>query len=860
MLKNNRGSVLLVALTVMCVMFVLGFSLTYFTGSEEYSSAMSYESEVAFNLAESAVEEFIARLKNSLNHDDPQNQLYKVLRAYDTDVTKEIPLQPAQVANLTAYTRDTARQIYGIQFGRGLTDSKDFSVEAKLKMKHIAGVTMLDGETPIYKIKEDLKEKEADLCVTASVNYKGHEAKVTVTLKIRVVKTFVPPFNYFTLYVHEGSIPGGSKFNAFESAITQNQGLRLDNGWNAVKRDFDPTSNYGEWEKELALYGDKAITPPGRVYLGESLQIFSTLAQESGPRAAAIPIRSTNGAKLLYGEDLNSNVDVFTTMNAQENMFLNFDVPWTGMQNYVKKFMELQGQVKTKADLVDRIFKGGWGNDAELRVFNAGSGKEIISPALDGPPSFINCFQSFVNVSENRIAAATTDDEREMLKRYYPDPALSGFHPMGVAIPTTSGGKIQPLGGADFRKLSPTLIYGPVDRTHFRAVQLKTKKNKTKLELPYIDRSYLPMILDEKKGTPIAEDKEMTATEARTMFELSGVPVDHINKLIANWDDVPEDLKQFEKYENFMSNAFNEPYNKGLGHFLNRLKGEQKEYDGPLKDNIRDWLETAPYPYGAEPEGMSTLIRNDVTREFFEGPMINALPDPMETYRLDFYFMPRATEDFFRGRTTVAIGGVSFDRFEFKYINDVQAYRSNTPYQTLELNGILYLNDEAPLGLHNLKYVGHGIIYNSPMIGGGKVVIGGDLVGVDTDEILGTDSDEKLINGYIGKNMLTIIAPKIVIDTSYSKRSRCIVEANLISTQEPITIQGDKPITIKGTLVVPRLDISTDFPTCGENIIIYNALNGIWRNQMPALMDSLYVAKIVTGGVGANSFDWKYER
>ena len=153
MLKNNRGSVLLVALTVMCVMFVLGFSLTYFTGSEEYSSAMSYESEVAFNLAESAVEEFIARLKNSLNHDDPQNQLYKVLRAYDTDVSKEIPLQPAQVANLTAYTRDTARQIYGIQFGRGLTVSKDFSVEAKLKMKHIAGVTMLDGETPIYKIK-----------------------------------------------------------------------------------------------------------------------------------------------------------------------------------------------------------------------------------------------------------------------------------------------------------------------------------------------------------------------------------------------------------------------------------------------------------------------------------------------------------------------------------------------------------------------------------------------------------------------------------------------------------------------------------------------------------------------------------
>ena len=46
---------------------------------------MSYESEVAFNLAESAIEEFVARLKCSLNHDDSNNKLYKVTVSSVTD-------------------------------------------------------------------------------------------------------------------------------------------------------------------------------------------------------------------------------------------------------------------------------------------------------------------------------------------------------------------------------------------------------------------------------------------------------------------------------------------------------------------------------------------------------------------------------------------------------------------------------------------------------------------------------------------------------------------------------------------------------------------------------------------------------
>ncbi|HNW33718.1 MAG TPA: hypothetical protein PKM25_02220, partial [Candidatus Ozemobacteraceae bacterium] len=98
---DRKGSVFLMALTALIVLFTLGFSITYFTGSEDMSSAVSYESEVAFNLAESAVEEFVARLKNSLNHDDSNNQLYKVLRANNTKTEDKIPLDAPQVARLT---------------------------------------------------------------------------------------------------------------------------------------------------------------------------------------------------------------------------------------------------------------------------------------------------------------------------------------------------------------------------------------------------------------------------------------------------------------------------------------------------------------------------------------------------------------------------------------------------------------------------------------------------------------------------------------------------------------------------------------------------------------------------------------
>ncbi len=849
-MPNKNGSIFLLTLTCMTVLFILGFSLTFFTGSEDYSSAMSYESEVAFNLAEGAIEEFVARLKNSLNHDDENNQLYKVLRSADIDVTKEIPLEASQVAKLTAYTRETARQIYGIQFGRGLVDSKDFLVDAVIKLQHINPVEASNGDQVLYKYNPDKKEKQGELEVRARVTYRGHTAKISLKFLIRVVKTFVPPFNYFTLFVKDGSVYGGSHFNhrishsGLQESLEPVDGkplvglLRLDHGWNAIRKDFNALNNASSWETDLAQFGNSALTPPGRVYLGQDLNSL----MQAGP---AVLIRSTNGGKLLFGPNVDPNDRNARQVNGQENFFLRFDVPWYGMKDYVKDFMELQGQKKTKDGF---LWTTGWGNKHKIRLFNLGAGEELTSIVTDGPPSFINCFQSYKTHTQemvNQTPGAPNSSEAMMKARLMAPIDRSGFDVFGN-MPPIPGSTLAPDGPADATKLSPTLVYGPAMRQYFRAVQIHPDGVDKPLELPFIATDGPIVSAMNVKG-----NVELNATQARDLFVNSGVPESFADRLYQNWDKMPDGLKELDKYGNFMSDSGVELYNRGLTNFLQRARGETKEYSGPLKDAMGGFLENFPYPYDKIPSGMEGVIQGTPMREFYEGALWHALPDPYSSYLLDFYFIPRSTEDFFRGRTTVAIGGTYYDRFEFKYINEVAAYRSGANNQVLELNGILALNDSEPLGLRNLRFRGHSVIYSSPMMGGGKVVINGDLVGVDTDV--------NNISSSIGNDMITIIAPQIVIKTDDAQASdRCYVEANLISVSEPLMVLGTKPVTIKGTVVTPYLNLEEHFATPKENVIVYNALNGIWRNAMPQLMDKQYVAKIVTGGVG--KFDWKYER
>lgn len=839
--ERRRGSVFLMALTALTVLFILGFSITYFTGSEDMSSAVSYESEVAFNLAESAVEEFVARLKNSLNHDDANNQLYKVLRANNTKTEEKIPLDAPQVARLTSYTRETAKQVFGISVDRG------FVIDAVIVLKHINGVEAKSGNKTLYNIKKDFKEKQGELTVNASVTYRGQTAKVSLSFLIRVVKTFVPPFNYFTLYVKDGTVFGNSHFNYSPSDIgAQAKNLRLDHGWRSIpgQEKFDALDNVAYWENALSLTGNNAQVPPGRVYMGQDPE---------ANMPPSIILQSTNGTKLLT-EITSDGGNSRRPLNAQENLFLKFDVvpsseggSWVGMKDYVKKYMELQGQEKTKDGLLG--LWTGWNNDTKVRLINVGSDK-ILTDTKEtlGEPTFGNAMISFNNYRNQRIARSS-GNEKLLVERLYPEPANSGLDLFGTA--ELEGKPSSPKDGRiNTRNISPTLVYGQVWRMYYRIVSIMTKSGK-RLELPFIniDRPAdgsappIPVPEDIKPGT------NLTATQAQNLFTLFGVPKDHVQALVDNWNEIPEGLTEMKKYQNFMSDAGVEPYNAGLGNLIQRVAGKQEVYAGPLKDHLIPFL--ANEPYSGMPSQLSSIVTQSPIREFYEGDLWYALPDMGDAYLMDFYFIPRSTEDFFRGRTTISIGGSVYDRFHFKYINDVGNYLSGTKGQVIELNGILALNDAETLRLNRLRFRGHGVIYSSPMMGGGAVSIQGDLFPAAAGEAAaGRDSNPE-------RDMLTIIAPQIEIDTSTADADPCYIEANLISVNQPIIVKGSKSVRIRGQLVVPSLNIKDSFQTPGQNVIEYNPLNTIWRKDKPMIMDELYVAKIVTGGVG--KFEWKYE-
>ncbi len=853
---SRSGSIFLMAMTIMVVIFILAFSLSYFTGSEDWASAVSYESEVAFCLAESAVEEFVARLKNSLNHNDSDNQLYKALRGYDTPVDKDIPLDAAQVARLTGYTRETARQIYGIQFGQGMSNSKEFSVEANIKLQHLNPIEAKEGEKVLYKHVQDPHEKQGELAVTARVTYRGRTAKIQLSFLLRVVKTFVPPFNYFTLFVRDGSVVGGSSFNCWGSNVGEQQkNVRLDNGWTSIPghENFNAVTDVGFWEKALNELGNKAYVPPGRVFLG----------QDPSLNFPAVILQSTNGTKLLT-DHASDGAGKVSQINGQENFFLKFDLPdgnaggmglpWLPMKDYVKKFMADQGQEKTKEGWIFTGYK-----DCNIRVRNVGSGFELIDSKFSlGEPTFVNALQSFNTLRNYRVKQAfgKSENEGKMLDRLFPSVGSSGLDLFGAApcLPP-----LAPRGGSiKAEYLSPTIVYGPVWRMYYRVTSVELP-NGAKLELPFIGTA------QGSDGSPPVvpipdRKKELNATEAGDVFTLSGVPKDHVDKLIANWDadgGMPKGLKVVDKYENFMSNSGMEPYNAGLGNFIQRLKDEKKIYSGDLEKltssgyapNRQPFMANEQYP-GMD-SGLAPYVRGSPVNEFFQGDLFEALPSPELAYLMDFYFIPRSTEDFFRGRTTISMGGQAYDRFDFKYINDVRSYLSGAKNQTLELNGILALNDSEPLVLNNLNFRGKGIIYSSPMMGGGKVIIAGDFYPAaamsGTTAAFGSNPD---------RDMITIVAPQICIDTSTAQTDPCYVEANLISVFDPIIVKGTHNVKIKGSVVCPRLNVEESFLTPNGADIIYNPLNSIWRKDQTAIMEEMYITKIVTGGVG--KFDWKY--
>jgi|GEM_PF-913671 len=871
---ERRGSIFLIALTALTILFILGFSMTFFTGQEDWSSALSYESEVSFNLAESAVEEFVARLKNSLNFPQGNNQLYRVLRDAKTDISKSIPLEAAQVANLTSYTRETARQIYGIQFGQGLVSSRDFSVDASLKLKHMNAVEAKNGNQVLYTLRPDPKEKEGELTVVAIVSYRGKTAKVSLSFLIRVVKIFVPPFNYFTLYIKDGSFFSGTNLNCWKSDTGyQEKNLVLDNGWNSIKPKFDAVKDVDFWEDALSQTGSKGRVPPGRVYIGRNPNPPANM----DPLGMATTIHSTNGAKLL--SDCPTDGQYFAkAINGQENLFLKYDVgdstKWMGLKDYTSHEMKAQGQEVAKAHWWN-FFSTGWDNKTEVRIRNVGSGYELddakLGKSASGQPMFNSAIGSFIAFRKKLI------EKYPEIAFMNPDVRCSGIDLFGYAKPAGASSKLtSPNDPIDTSYISPTIVYGSVWRKYFRVVSVRGENDTWPKDTPFraVDLPFWPVDDSSKKliPWPFKTGNDVSATEASQICKYYEMSDDNIKVLINNWDNIPGPMKKLSKYDNFMSNSDTEPYNMGLGNLIQRIR----KNSGKISTNI-PYISTENkepplkrYVQGAVPRAIpglenSGFFQEDLQSpmsEYFNGDFWYALPEMDSAYLMDFFFIPRSTEDFFRGRMTISAGGSSWDRFVFKYINDVRSYLSNVSNQTLELNGILVLNDSTELVLRNLTFRGHGVIYSSPMMGGGPVIIAGDFFPVkygSPSVARVTAADRRGTH-----DMMTIVAPQILIDTSKAQGDPCYVEANLISVNEPIRVLGSKRVHIKGMVACPYLDLEKSFGKDADKssspggVIEYNPLNSIWRIDWPDILDELYVAKIVTGGVGR--FDWRYDR
>lgn len=860
--QRRRGTIFLLALSAMTVLFILGFSMIFFTSSEDWSTSLNYESEVAFNLAESAIEEFVARFKNSLNRPGQDNQIYYVLRSAGVP-KNEIPLNAAQVANLTTLTRKSAEEL-GVNTGRSLTGGSDFNVTAVIKLKEIKGVPAKQGNKPIYEIRPDNHEKQGELKVNAEITFKNSTARVSLTFLLRVVKTHAPPFNYFTLYVKNGA-PPESDFNAWKSKVGQfvedpankceAKCVTLDNGWPYWFRPFNAVTDAAKWEKALA----EQVFPPGRVYIGADPQ--SSPSPQQFPLGIGPLIQSTNGVKFHVPWQVGDEANLQTGhRNAGENLFQLPDVPWMELRDYT------DGKEESVMSAMGQDFKEGknsgsnwltklwskWKKGYQVRVQNVGAGEEIWydSPKFSSDPTFKGGLASLRHFSENVPA----------LKDIIPPMNRSGMHLFGEArVSNPSVGNGADTGPIDTRFISPTLVYGPVSRAWFRMVTIRNTNNPGNLELdlPFIAtefQQYYPV-----QNLP-GKDHEMAASEAVALFKQYKVPDNYLTVLGQNWDKtIPPGMNEWEKYNSFMSNWGSHNYNQGLGNFLVRIAKTPRvqKYHGMLEKTVLYPLEndTSAYSGGVSDPDIARYIGGSVVRNEYAGAFWYAMPDPFSAFLMDFFFIPRSTEDFFRGRTTITQGNNVFDRFVFKYINDPNLYNQGQKGQMLQLNGILALNDPETLELRDLRYRGRGVIYASPMMGAGPVAILGDFYPAAKKQ----KEKEEPESAVTSEDMVTIIAKQIYIDTSTADSNPCFVEANLISVEKPLIITGSKDVVIKGTVACPSWNLQEHVykgMSKGKVTIRYNPLNTLHLNEKDKV-NAVYVAKVVTGGVG--KFDWHSE-
>ncbi|NLM17426.1 MAG: hypothetical protein GX221_06885 [Candidatus Riflebacteria bacterium] len=902
---QKRGSLLIVAIAALALLFFLTMTILFWTGSEDYSSSFTYEGEVAFNIAEAAVEEFINNLKTLMNPETfvspgsgsvtfasppaDGGKLYAFLRqsleggseGYKNAVY-EMPTE--DITNLLPITMSKC-SAYGIGSG-----GDSISYGCQFTANEIIGVKIVGEPMAISDVGADFLtdpvEKDIDVNFLVKVVHKNRKANIDVNFKIRVVKPFLSPFNFFTLYIKELN---DSNLNPFPSAVGYQQAmLRLDNGWNffkVPKMSSNESAAAAFAGNFIDLLNNDLQVPIGKVYLGRYGDALpdSKAAFTSGNPAPPFPLQVVNSNKTHMKDAYQFNTSLGKEFMGADLLLAPPDINGDNLVTQepdFKKFLQMQiaRNPAIKGVSYKDEPKDSWKHQFYARYY--GSGDELlVNYGLPAQTAFFTLWPT--DLEKLRKETKKDGITEDLAKKFFPPLNVSGFHPFGTALHLYKGDPAHhkvPI----YEHFSPTYIFGNVSAKFFQASFFVPAPGTDSAPDPqFQDGIMLPYVVLGEGDREVSLNKLKEILKNKYKISESGSVVEtaiftHFEKA---WSLLPKELKTPVGYRTVMSQPVDLDYNSTLLNVRANLLSTPEYVLDYANPSVTFDPSSNPLKYKLGEISLSGGIG-----DYFKGNLYDALPS-YAPFMFDFYFLNRATEDMLRGRTTVAQGGNSIDRFQTKYMPE---------QDLLSMSGILVLNDSTPLILANaknksepLKYRGRGVIYSSPAMMSGPVVIEGSLLPYDLP-----GDFEGSLNSVASNQLLTIVAPQIIIDTTSAPGDRCYVYANLISVEQPLHVKGNKPITIIGSVATPNLDLLYNLPPGSnetassgssrpssltqteldnivanagydrnkvfDNVIIFNPRNVRGAAQKDEVYRDLYVAKVVTGGVG--KYTWNYTR
>ncbi len=251
MIRNNRGSVFYVVVSLITITFILGISFLFHLSNEFHAITFSQAAEVCLNLAESCEKEayFLTRFHMNLHGLPPDKQtgIYKHIRSPIIGEKRESPpfaLEAPETQQQAAY------------FGAEIVSIMGFYWKRDFFARNIINA-------PIDLMTLDPKETFGTFSIEVIIRYKQFLYNLRVDREMKVAKT-TPPRADFTLWVKDASVDTLNPWKSFggwtPAHLMVLNGTRL-----PVDRDFNGS---------IFLGGGRALTS-GEIAFPDRIQYYS---------------------------------------------------------------------------------------------------------------------------------------------------------------------------------------------------------------------------------------------------------------------------------------------------------------------------------------------------------------------------------------------------------------------------------------------------------------------------------------------------------------------------------------------------------------------------------------------------------